>query len=77
MYEGENSRRKESWKSIMTKMRKILSLWRERYVSMDRRIVMLNVVLSNFPLCSFSFYKTPKVIIKDVIKVQKISCGKS
>lgn len=40
-------------------------------MSIGERVVMLNTTLANIPIFYFSFYKTPKVIIHDIVKLQQ------
>lgn len=68
---GINPRRKESWVPIVSKIRRRLAVWHNRFLSIGGRVVLLNYVLSNIPIFFFSFYKALKVIIKYIIKIQR------
>lgn len=38
-------------------------------LSLEERVVMLDVFLNNIPIYLFSFYEDPKDIIKDIVKL--------
>ncbi|KAI5414481.1 hypothetical protein KIW84_040109 [Lathyrus oleraceus] len=38
---------------------------------MDGRVTLFNFVLNSIPIYSFSFYKAPKCVIQDIIKIQR------
>lgn len=64
----EESRELEGYYNQVSKM--TISK-RGKDMSMGGRMMMLNAVLSNLPLYSFSFYKVSKVIIKEMIRMQR------
>lgn len=68
---GVNPRKQEAWESIFKKLWRRLSSWKSREMSMWGRIVMLNVVRTNILIYQFSFYKAPKLIMKEIIRIQR------
>ena len=68
---GINPRRKESWVPIVSNIRKRLAVWHNRFLSIGVRVVLLNSVLSNLHIFFFSFYKAYKVVLKEIIKIQR------
>jgi hypothetical protein len=68
---GANPRRRETWKPIVENMEKRLSMWSSRHLSYGGRIVLINSVLSSLPLYFFSFFKAPKCIIQQLVRIQR------
>ncbi|XP_050902141.1 uncharacterized protein LOC127111472 [Lathyrus oleraceus] len=66
-----NHRRKEAWAPIVGKLKRRLAVWHNRFLSIRGRLVLLNSVLSNISIFFFSFYKATKVVINDIIKIQR------
>jgi hypothetical protein len=62
---GANPRRKATWSPILEIMRKRLSIWNGRHLSIGGRVTLINSVLSSLPLYFFSFYKAPICVIKE------------
>lgn len=67
-----NPRRKEVWRLIVSKIRSKLAAWHNSYLPIGSRVVLLNSILSNILIFFFSFYKTPKVIVKEIIMLQRV-----
>lgn len=64
-----NPRRKDCWAPIVSKIRRRLVVWPNRFLSIEVWW-FFNSILSNI-LIFFSFYKAPKVIIKRDYKDSK------
>lgn len=45
-------------------------IWHNKFLSIGGRVVLLNSIISNIDIFFLSFYKAPKVIIKDIIMTQ-------
>ncbi|KAI5427576.1 hypothetical protein KIW84_032831 [Lathyrus oleraceus] len=73
---GINLRHREVWKPIVDKIRRILAIWHNRFLSIGGRVVFLNSVLVNILIFFFSFYKTPKVSRFSVFWCYRIRLGK-
>lgn len=54
----------------MDKVRKRLSKWKGKLMSIGARVVVLNAILRNLPIFQFSFFKASKKVIQDIIKLQ-------
>ncbi|GAU44838.1 hypothetical protein TSUD_280390 [Trifolium subterraneum] len=68
---GVNPRRRATWTPILDSMRKKLSSWNGRHLSIGGRVTLINSVLSCLPLYIFSFYKAPLCVIKDLVSIQR------
>lgn len=68
---GVNPRKQKAWESIVKKLWRRLASWKRREMSMGGIIVMLNVVRTNILVYQFSFYKAPKLIVKEIIRIQR------
>lgn len=68
---GINPRRWDVWKPIMDKIRIRLFVWHNVFLSIGSRVV-LNSVVSNILIFLFSFYTAPKVIINEIIMLQRV-----
>lgn len=68
---GINPRRNEVWMPVVSKMRRRLFSWKYKNLSLGGRVVLINAILSNLPIFYLSFYKAPKVIIDEFIKIQR------
>ncbi|XP_050909583.1 uncharacterized protein LOC127123404 [Lathyrus oleraceus] len=63
---------KESWVPIVSKIRRRLAGWHNRLLSIGGRVVLLNSILSNLPIFFFYFYEAPKMVLKEIIKIQRM-----
>jgi hypothetical protein len=68
---GANPRRKGTWAPIIDAMRKRLSVWNGRNLSIGGRVTLINFVLSSLPLYFFSFFKAPVCVLKDLVCIQR------
>lgn len=68
---GANPRRRSTWKPVVDSMRAKLSCWRGRNLSIGGKVTLINSVLSSLPLYLFSFFKAPKVVIKELTQIQR------
>ncbi|XP_058766611.1 uncharacterized protein LOC131640218 [Vicia villosa] len=67
---GDNPRKLSMWKDRLTMLRKRLTVWRGKYLSMAGRVVLINSVLNAIPIYSLSFYKAPKKVLNEVRSIQ-------
>ncbi|XP_058749365.1 uncharacterized protein LOC131622352 [Vicia villosa] len=74
---GLNPRRCSSWTPVVSSLKKRLSSWKARMISIRRRVTLLNSVLSSIPVFTMSFYRAPIKIIKEIISIQSrfLRCG--
>ncbi|XP_058760611.1 uncharacterized protein LOC131633951 [Vicia villosa] len=77
IFVGSNPRRCESWRGVLRSLKKKLSLWKCRFLSIGGRVTLLNSVLSSIPIYTMSFFKAPVKIIKEIITIQSrfLWCG--
>ncbi|GAU48580.1 hypothetical protein TSUD_369510 [Trifolium subterraneum] len=68
---GANPRRLNTWKPVVDSMKQRLSSWSGRHLSIGGRVTLINSVLSSLPLYFFSFFKAPKGVINELIKIQR------
>ncbi|GAU48536.1 hypothetical protein TSUD_282880 [Trifolium subterraneum] len=68
---GANPRRRETWKPIVESLAKRLSSWNGRNLLIGGRVTLINSVLSSLPLYFFSFYKAPRCIINQLVRLQR------
>jgi len=68
---GSNPRRCSTWKPVIENLQKMLSNWKGKHLSMGGRVVLLNVVLSSIPLYFLSFFKAPKKVLQEIVKIQR------
>lgn len=68
---GANPRRASTWKLVVAKMKNRLSTWRSKQLSIGGRITLLNAVFASLPLYYFSFFKTPKCVLKKLVQIQR------
>ncbi|PNY13834.1 cysteine-rich receptor-like protein kinase [Trifolium pratense] len=63
---GGNPRRHSLWIPLLEKIRKRLSGWKSRFLSMGGRLVLLKSVLSSLSVYFLSFFKAPAGIIRSI-----------
>jgi hypothetical protein len=68
---GANPRRASTWEPMVECLRKRLKGWRNRYVSLGGRIVLINSVLNSIPIFYLSFIKVPVLVLKKIIRIQR------
>ncbi|CAK8570156.1 unnamed protein product [Lathyrus sativus] len=68
---GANPRRKITWEPLVTKIRNKLSLWRGKHISFGGRLTLINSVLNSIPVFLFSFYRAPKLVLQEIINIQR------
>jgi hypothetical protein len=68
---GANPRRRATWKPVVENMEKRLSTWSSRHLSYGGRVTLINSVLSSLPLYFFSFFKAPRCVINQLVKIQR------
>lgn len=56
---GVNPRKSYTWQPMVDVMRKRLSRWKGRNLSLGGRIVLIKSMLSSLPLYFFSFFMVP------------------
>jgi hypothetical protein len=67
---GANPRRRDTWKPVVEAMAKRLNSWTGRQLSYGGRITLINSVLASLPLYFFSFFKAPRCILDQLVRMQ-------
>lgn len=63
IYVGSNPKRCGTWNLVIQSLKKKLSNWKARLLSIGGRVTMLNSVLSSIPIYTMSFYISPVKVI--------------
>ncbi|XP_058765105.1 uncharacterized protein LOC131638559 [Vicia villosa] len=67
---GCNPRRYSSWITLLSKMKKRLAGWKNRFLSLGGRITLLKSILSSLTIFNMSFYKMPVMVAKEFTRMQ-------
>ncbi|XP_058742000.1 uncharacterized protein LOC131614435 [Vicia villosa] len=67
---GDNPRRKKVWLEVVNNIKRRLSSWKGRNISMGGRVTLINSVLNSIPIFTLSFFKIPGNIAKTIRKIQ-------
>lgn len=65
-----NPRRVATWQSVIDSTRKRLAAWKRKHLSLGGRITLINSVLSSLPIYFLSFFKIPKRVVSNIIRLQ-------
>lgn len=68
---GDNPRRCNTWEPVVATFRKRLALWKGKQLSLGGRITLITSVLSSLPLYFFFFYKAPRIILNNLMGMQR------
>nr|KYP53045.1 Putative ribonuclease H protein At1g65750 family [Cajanus cajan] len=68
---GANPRKLATWRPILDGLRKRLSSWKHRYLSIGGRVTLINAVLNAMPIHFLSFFKAPNSVIKEIVAIQR------
>jgi hypothetical protein len=61
---GANPRRVATWEPVVKTIEKRLFSWRNQYISLGGRVILINLVLSSIPVFYLSFLKMPSSVKK-------------
>ncbi|XP_058741226.1 uncharacterized protein LOC131613586 [Vicia villosa] len=67
---GCNPRRYSSWIHLLSKMKKYLVGWKNRFFSFGGRITLLKSIFSSLTIFTMSVYKMPIMVAKEFTRVQ-------
>ncbi|PNY10996.1 ribonuclease H [Trifolium pratense] len=67
---GANSRLLSTWEPMLGAIRGRLGSWRNKYISLGGRIVLINAVLNVIPIFYLSFMKMPTKVWKQLVSIQ-------
>ncbi|MCH84888.1 LINE-1 reverse transcriptase like, partial [Trifolium medium] len=68
---GANARSLSTWEPLLSKLRKKLKSWGNKFFSLGGRIVLLSSVLNSMPIFLLSYLKIPAQVLKRVIRIQR------
>ncbi|MCH80143.1 LINE-1 reverse transcriptase like [Trifolium medium] len=68
---GANPRRVSTWNPVLEVLQKRLASWKNKYVSLGGRVVLLNSVLAAIPIFYLSLFKIPVGVWKKIIRLQR------
>ncbi|MCH89732.1 LINE-1 reverse transcriptase like, partial [Trifolium medium] len=80
---GANPRSATTWEPVIKTIEKRLFSWRNRYVSLGGRVILINSVLTSIPVFYLSFMKIPLKVRMTIVRMQRdflwggSSCDKS
>ena len=59
------------WDGVVVRMKKRLSRWKGRFLSLAGRICLIKLALSTLPLSYLSLFKMLVVVAKELVKIQR------
>ncbi|WJX66218.1 hypothetical protein P8452_50797 [Trifolium repens] len=68
---GVNPRSKSTWKPVLKAIENRLHSWKNKYVSLGGRVVLINSVLASIPIFYLSFIKLPTGVRNSIIRLQR------
>ncbi|XP_058765470.1 uncharacterized mitochondrial protein AtMg00310-like [Vicia villosa] len=68
---GDNPRRTKFWTPILANLKARLSPWIGRLLSIGGRVTLINSVITTVPIYHISFFKIPKKVNIEIIKIQR------
>ena len=68
---GRSHKRRAFWDGVVVRMKKRLSRWKGRFLSLTGRICLINSTLSTIPLFYLSLLKMSVVVANELVKTQR------
>ncbi|MCH82386.1 LINE-1 reverse transcriptase like, partial [Trifolium medium] len=68
---GANPRKMSTWEPMLESVRRRLGSWRNKYVSLGGRIVLINAVLNAIPIFFLSYMKMPVKVWRRLVTIQR------
>jgi len=59
------------WEEVVERVRKRLSKWKGKFISMAGKLCLIKSVLSALPLFYLSLYKMSVLVSKEIVKLQR------
>ncbi|XP_026417376.1 uncharacterized protein LOC113312857 [Papaver somniferum] len=59
------------WETILQKFQRKLNSWQREYISKGGRIILVNIVLSSFPIYYLSLFQLPKSVEKEMERIMR------
>ena len=68
---GGCHKRSKFWEEVVEKVRKRLSKWKCKFISMASRLYLIKLVLFALPLFFLSLYKIPVMVKKEIVRLYR------
>jgi len=68
---GGNPSRCSFWEPVLSKIRKKLSVWKGKNLSLAGRLFLIKPVINAIPLVFLSFFKAPSGECKEIVMIQR------
>jgi hypothetical protein len=68
---GANPRKMSTWEPMLDTIQERLGAWRNKYVSIGGRIVLINLVLNAIPIFYLSYMKMPLSVWRKLVSIQR------
>jgi hypothetical protein len=68
---GANPRKESTWDPVIDVLQQRLYSWRNRFVSLGGRVILINSVLAAIPLYYLSFLKMPTMVWRKIVSIQR------
>jgi len=68
---GANPRRSELWDPVIRKCKRKLARWKQRHLSFEGRVTLIQSTLSSIPIYFLSFFRLPSKITNKLIRLQR------
>lgn len=63
---GDNMKQVASWKKVVEKVNRQLSLWKQRTLSIGGRMTLIKYIFNSLPLYSFSIFRATETTLKNL-----------
>jgi hypothetical protein len=68
---GANQMKEATWEPVIKVLKRRLHSWKNRFVSLGGRVILINSVLAAVPLFYLSFLKIPTKVWKKIVSIQR------
>ena len=68
---GANPRSAVVWDPIIRKCEAKLVRWKQKHISFDGRVTLINAVPTSLPIYFFSFFRVPSKVVDKLVNIQR------
>jgi hypothetical protein len=68
---GANPRKEATWDPVIEVLQKRLHSWKNRFVSLGGRVILINSVLAAIPIFYLSLMKMPTCVWRKIVAIQR------
>jgi len=68
---GGYHKRMAFWDGMVDRLKRRLSRWKGRFLSLARRICLIKSVMSSIPLFYLSLFKIPVMVANELVEIQR------